>query len=117
MTTDFKPSQVVLRIPPLCDTYRRSEIEHAIALVVFTCAATGDTWRGVPWSEIQDALRAAVENKTEPMCSLIRNPFFCPDIHAAIRAGHAKWDAEPDSGPVSLTPAAIEALRKWVPGG
>lgn len=114
MTAPFKPSQVDLGIPPLVGIFGRAEIEHAISMVVHALAETDNTWRGISWSEIQAVLRADVEAKRDPFCHLLRNPFFKPDIHAAVTAGYATWEGEIGKGPVRLTASAVEALRPWV---
>jgi hypothetical protein len=114
MNAPFRPSDVVISLPPLCGTLGKAEIEYAVAMVVRTLAATDDTWRGVSWGEIQGVMRADLAAARDPFSAMLRNPFFRPDIHAAVAAGHAIWDGDEGSGPVRLTLSAVDALRKWV---
>lgn len=121
--TNFKPSQVVLLRPPLADTMRHAEAEAAAAMIVRTLAVKGDTWRAVTWDEIEDVIATdmtgtvnpltMVRTPIEPLGSLMRNPFFRPDVHDTIRRGFARWTGDP-GGPVEFTDAGIQALSKYV---
>ena len=107
---EFKPSDVVLYVPPLTGTMGRSEAEHAAAVIVRTCAATGDKWRAVEWSEVADVLKAEVEASREPFASLVQNPFFQPSVDDLCRLGFGSRVGTA----VGLNEAGIEALRRWV---
>ena len=114
MTDAFKPSQVVLASIPLVGTLGHAELEYAAALIVRTCQVHGDVWAAHPWTTIGPTLKADRDAGTEPMASLLRNPFFCPDVHLLVEEGFARWTAEPGSGPVELTPLALGSFGRWV---
>jgi len=108
---DFKPSQVSLCVPPLVATMGKGEIEAAASLLVRACHVLGDKWQAVTGKQVADVLRADRAAAREPFTSLIRNPFFRPDIHAAIAAGFIEGDPASE---VKLTEKGLEALRRWV---
>lgn len=120
----FKPSEVLLTVPPLCGTMKRAETEYAAALIVFACTAKGDAWQPVTFADIQAAAKAALEMK-EPSQrdqwarDILGIPFLRPDVQTLIKLGFAEKlsnDGEPIV--VQLTPAALGAIAKrWVPGG
>ena len=86
---DFKPSQVHLGHPPLTATMRHSESEHAAACLVRVCQAHGDTWAPQTWAAMRDVIREDCEAKREPLASLMRNPFFRPEVGRLIADGFA----------------------------
>ena len=114
----FKPSQVVLNaVPPLVGTMGHSECEHAAALIVRACQVRGDAWAPVGPRDIGEVLNADIDARTPPWPALGRNPFFRPDFHKLVACGFAKWIGEGEGEkdqPMELTPAGIEALRRWV---
>jgi len=107
---DFKPSHVVLAVPPLTGTMGRAEREHAAAIIVRTCQVQGDEWKSVTEDQVMAMLTADLEAGTQPFVSLIKNPFFKPDPAALVAAGFAKRDGEA----LELTAKGIEALRPCV---
>lgn len=126
-TTLFKPSEVLLIVPPLVGTMKRAEVEYAAALIVFACAWKGDTWQPIRFREVQAASREALEAKDPTphqqwARDILAVPFFRPDVHSLIALGFAEKlpNKLPGEGEqpmvVQLTPAAFEAIAKrWVP--
>ncbi len=112
MAPDFKPSDVLLLQIPLVGTFRRAEAELAAALIVWTCAGTGDTWRPVTPGDIGEALQPAIEMKQEPVRSW-NNPIVRPCFKSLVELGYAASTFEPGCT-IELTPKGFEALRKWV---
>ncbi len=110
------PSGIPLVGVPLVGALGKAEIEHCAALVIRVCQVRGDKWQAVDAAAIGEMLRAEVDAKHEPFCSLVRNPFFRPDVWALVEKGFGKWVAEP-GGAVELTQVAFEALAKWVNRG
>ena len=108
---DFKPSHVVLRVPPLTATMGKAEIEAAASMLVRVCHALGDEWQSVTWQQIADVMREDMASKREPFASMLTNPFFRPDIHAAIARDFMGGDPK---GEVAFTMKGLEALRRWV---
>ncbi len=112
---DFTPSQVFLNcIPPLTATMGRAEREHAAALLVRACQVMGDRWQPVTPAMLGEVIQADLAAQAEPLSSLNRNPFFCPDFHDLAAKGFARWTEEDGKGPLELTERGIEALRRWV---
>lgn len=109
---DFKPSQVVLAIPPLCGTMGKSEIEYAAALYICACRHFGDEWQPLPPEKIGEAINADLDAKKDPLHSLRDNPFFRPDLHAFVHSEFVNMEYE--HGPIEFTEAGYEAIRKWV---
>lgn len=110
MNVTFKPSQVVLTVPPLAGTMGRSEREHAAAIIVRVCQVKGDVWRAVTWAEAKEVLKSDLDAGIEPMASLLENPFFKPDVGGLTAAGLASRDGDT----TELTEAGIAALARWV---
>lgn len=116
---DFKPSQVIIIVPPLVATMGRAESEHAAALLVLACQCHGDTWGSMTPRQVGEAIQWALDGNRDPWPSLNRNPFFKPDIYELVSKGFARW-TENEGGPVAFTDAGLERLRRWVrvaPGG
>lgn len=118
----FRPSDVILRVPPLTDTMRKTEIECAAALLVATLALRGDEWRPLLWSDVQEAARACRGEKPEGpegpedraasfLWDVQRNPFLRPDFPGLLAGGFATKD---DSGAITFTHEGLAALAKWV---
>ncbi|MFK5283266.1 hypothetical protein ACI3PL_27210, partial [Lacticaseibacillus paracasei] len=84
-------------------------VEAAASLIVRACHALSDEWQAVTAKQIGGVLRADLAATREPFASLLRNPFFRPDIHAAIDAGFVEGDP---AGEVKLTEKGMEALRR-----
>lgn len=110
---DFKPSQVVLIVPPLVATMGRAESEHAAALLVFACATKDDTWGPIEPQEMSKIILTAIKEQREPWHSLNRNPFFKPDFYELVSKGFARWTAE-EGKALAFTDDGIERLRPWV---
>jgi hypothetical protein len=111
---DFKPSQVVIIVPPLVATMGRAESEHAATLLVLACATKGDTWGPIQPEEVGKAIHVALEERREPWHSLNRNPFFKPDFYELVSKGFARWTQEEGKGPIAFTDKGLERLRRWV---
>ncbi len=107
---DFKPSEIYLGGPPLVATMGRSELEHAAAIIVRTCQATGDVWRAVTWAEARLVIEADVAEKRTPFDAIWTNPFVRPDAHGLVAKGFASKDGDA----VALTAQGLEAIRRWV---
>ena len=112
MTVDFKPSNVVLGIPPLCGTMKKAEIEFAATLYICACRHFGNKWQPLEPKLIGEAIRADLESGTEPLASLNHNPFFRPDMYAFVHSEYVHMTEEHE--PIEFTEAGFEALRKWV---
>jgi hypothetical protein len=93
---------------------RKSEREHAAALIVRACHALGDAWKAISLEELVGVLHADAEDKREPFYSLERNPFFRPDFWKLADGEFGRWTGEPGKSPVELTEHGIEAMRRWV---
>jgi hypothetical protein len=113
MAIDFKPSEIQLLTPPLTATMGRSEIEFAAALMVWTCAQSGDAWRAVSGVEIRELITKAIDTKAEPVFDWIRNPFLRPDFHGLQERGFASREVINDLDYIAFTEKGFEALRRW----
>ncbi len=111
--TDYKPSDVFLGAPPLVGTMEHSEVEHAAALLVRTCARHGDAWRDVPAKLVGQTIQADINEAIEPLFGMKDNPFFRPDYSKLIECGYAEWAGE-EKGPIRFTDKGFEAMRRWV---
>lgn len=107
---DFLPSQVHLGAPPLTGTMGKSESEHAAACLVRVCQARGDTWAAHAWATVAKVITEDIEASLEPFASLMRNPFFRPEIGRLVRDEFATIA----DGALAFTPKGFEALRPWV---
>jgi len=105
----LKPSEVVLRVPPLHGIFGKAEAEWVAALIVRACQLQGDEWKAVTAADIGAAMRADIAAKTEPLASLTRNPFFRPDVWQLIERGFARWVGEP-GGAAELLPHAVALI-------
>ena len=118
MSTDYKPSQVVLReATPLIDTFEKAFAEQAGAMLVRACARNGDVWQAVWAKDMGAAIKLDVEEKIEPLFSCNTNPFFRPDFHLLIDKGFAEFVGDDDEGlkrPIRFTDAGLKAMSKWV---
>lgn len=109
----MKPSEVVMGVPPLAATFGKAEAEWAAACIVRACQFHGDTWQPISAPQISEAIHSDIEAKREPFASLMRNPFFSPDVWKLIELGFARW-VDREGGSAELLPPAIEAIRsKW----
>lgn len=113
VTPKYKPSEVVLAVPPLCGTMKKAEVEFAASIVVAACHHFGDKWQPLALKELGVAIRELLEAKAEPWNSLNTNPFFRPDIGALIESPFAE---KGDDGRLSFTMEGFEALKRWVRG-
>lgn len=105
----MKPSDVLLRAPLLYGAFGKAEAEWAAGLIVRACQLQGDEWKPVTAADIGDAMQADIDEKVEPLASLVRNPFFRPDIWQLIERGFARWVNEP-GGAAELLPHAIDLI-------
>ena len=112
VSKEFKPSQVHLGVPPLCDTMGKAEIEHAASMLVAACSRLGDKWQAVEQREMGRAVQAMLDAGGEPWVSLRSNLFFRPDFHALMESDFAEYNEVTDS--FSLTAKGIDSLRRWV---
>lgn len=110
----FRPSQVVLAVPPLCGTMGHAEREFAASLIVRACQARGDAWQPIDLKTLGEVLGDDLAAKVEPWASLNRNPFFRPDFRELADGTFGRWTGEPGESAIELTPAGVEALRRWV---
>lgn len=114
----FKPSQVVLDVPPLPGTFGKSELEHAAAIIVRVSQALGDVWQPATWKQVQSVLRTDATNGTLPFGGenggLLANPFFRPDVYGLVEGGFARDVGEGGEKAFELTPAGIARLERWV---
>lgn len=104
------PSSIRLGLPPLVGTLGSAEIEHAVALLVRACHVRGDRWAPMLWEELQDVLRADMDAKTNPVYSLLRNPFFSPQFDRTVEKGWAAWHGKPGVGKLELAPRTIMTI-------
>lgn len=108
------PSSIRLTAIPLVDTFGSAGIEHAAALIVRTCHARGDRWQAVLWEELDAVMRDDLQAGTQPMASLLRNPFFSPDFDLLVERQWGAWNGPPGRGRLELAPRAIAAMvEKW----
>lgn len=56
----------------------------------------------------------ATMGKSEPLASLVRNPFFRPDVHELVRLSFADWEGAPGESPVTLTASGLGALARHI---
>lgn len=83
---DMKPSHIILTVPPLTDTFRKSEMENAAALMIWILAHNGDTWRPVEPKEIED-LVARPEDKGW-LNSMFSNPLIKFNFSQLVEDGY-----------------------------
>lgn len=107
---DFRPSDVVLHSPPLVAAMGKTQAEHAAAILVLHCRASGDEWRPVPLAALPEFVRAEAGAGREPLASLCRNLLFRPDVHELVSGGYAEWTG----GAIAFTAAGFEALSRHV---
>lgn len=107
---DFKPSDVPLYGVPLTDTFGKTEMEVAAALLVRTLQRGGDTWRPVPSEELLAAAKADMDEDVRPIASLLRNPFLRPDFGALDRRDFTRFDGTSRE----LTALGLDVLRRFV---
>ena len=113
--SDFKPSQVLLIVPPLVGTMKKAEVESAAAVIVRACQVRGDTWQRIEFDDLVAVVKDDVENKREPLSSLMHNPFFRPSFAALSDGSYGRWvDTGKDKHALELTAAGIAAIAKWV---
>jgi len=109
----IKPSQIVLRVPPLTGTMKKTEREVAAALIVRACQVNGDEWKPVDPLELGLVITADINAGTEPLASLNRNPFCRPNFDLLADGTYARWTGEPRKSAIEFTPAGIEAMKRW----
>ncbi len=107
---EFKPSKVILSMPPLTACFGHSEREHAAACIVLYCKINGDKWQPATPKQLGEMLIS--EGEKEPVKYWITNPFFRPDIRDLADLGYATIDEETNA--VAFTSLGIESLRPWV---
>jgi hypothetical protein len=111
---DFRPSEVVISVPPLTGTMGRCESEYAAALLVLACVGKG-RWAPCSREEIFAAFRAAVADQVQPWENLARNPFLRPSFPELLDTPYARLVREEETEQMEFTPAGLERLRIWVP--
>lgn len=112
-TPNFKPSEVIIAIPPLCDTMNKAEIEHAATLYVCACRFYDDKWLSLSPEQMEVAIEHDIEHDIEPLKSLNTNPFFCPCMRSLIDSDYGE---ETSDGKLILTQAGFDAIQeRWVP--
>lgn len=113
----FKPSEVVLSMPPLTACFEKTEAECAAAMLVWALARSCDDWTFIPLKQIGALLGAALDAAPvpEPIASWARNPFFNPDFERLSSNGYiAKQEIAGAKGYV-FTEKGLERLARWVP--
>lgn len=113
---DFKPSQVVLTMPPLTACFGKTEAECAAAMLVWACQQLGDERQRLSLKVLGATLDAALKADPvpEPVRSWGRNPFFRPDFDRLTSDGYIdRSEIDGENGYV-LTPRFFERLAKWV---
>lgn len=108
----MKPSEIVMHVPPLAATMHKAEAEAAAALIVHACAALGDKWQPISARQIGNTLHADVDAKREPWVSLVRNPYWRPDVFELVRRGFARW-VDHEGGSCELTAFAAHVIVRW----
>lgn len=117
-TSTIKPSDIVLRNPPLVGTMGRAECEFAAAVIVRTCQIKNpDEWQPVTPGDVGAMITHDQKHRIEPMYSCCNNPFFRPDFDRLVESGFARWIGEPADvrdrkGPIELTTEGITAAAK-----
>lgn len=109
----MKPSEVFLAAVPLVGTLDHAEAEFAASLIVRVCQVDGDAFAPVISKRVGEVLKADSEAKTEPMASLLLNPFFRPDFYDLVERGFARWLGEPGKSPLELTEGCVARLERW----
>lgn len=125
--SDFKPSQVLIGVPPLVGTLGRSELEQAAAMIILTCQRLGDAWQAVSLEAVQETLCKLGSRPS--LQRFLSNPSFRPDFEALTEAGFAEWRLAHSvvagrgdgtlflSSVIALTDKGLKAIRKWVGPG
>jgi hypothetical protein len=111
-TGDFKPSEVVLAMPPLTACFKKIEAEYAAALLVWYMSRTGDAWQSVTPQQLGNLMGSALDKLPipEPVASWNRKPFFRPDFARLISDGFV---VKGDEG-LAFTELGLNRLRTWV---
>ncbi len=112
---EFKPSQVVLGVPPLTATMGHCETECAAGMIVRYCQIVGDTWQKIRTTNMAQVMMQDLDDNNEPVKSWSTNPFFNPDMRGLHRDGFAVIERDPDGvETIEFTATGYEALRRWV---
>jgi hypothetical protein len=120
----FKPSELVLEVPPFPEAFGSKRHEFAVALMVYTCRMLGDQWGPLLPEAIGGMGIEAAKMGVEPFASLILDARFAPDFPRLVAAQLARWrpdfraalpanmrNGEPA---IELEPRAILKLARWV---
>jgi len=116
VTAAFKPSQVVLIVPPLCACFDKTEAECAAGLLVWASQQLGDEWQRLPLKKLGEVLDVALKSEPvpEPIRSWGGNPFFRPDFDRLTTDGHIeRSEIDGEKGYV-LMPSFFERIARWV---
>lgn len=106
----FKPSDLRIETPiPFLDTFENVETELAAACLARALAVTGDTWRGLQWRELADAMLA----DPGPLAPIMKVPMARPNYHKLVDGGFARWEGGEDVKTLAFTTAGIKRLAKW----
>lgn len=109
-TPDFKPSEIFLN-RWLVNTFKKAEGEQAALILIRYCVQHDDSWQAMPGEAIAATLLHDVNEKVEPICSFVTNPFFNPQAWWLVEEGFAHY---PSDDHIEFTEKGYEALRKWV---
>ncbi|MDP2275263.1 MAG: hypothetical protein Q8K32_31245 [Archangium sp.] len=118
----MRPSDVVLRLPPLTGTFGRAEVEHTAALLIFCCWQLGDAWQPIGIEHIEGLMKQALSHTLpaplgEPwLRSFMTNPFIITSPGSLLQ--HPEWFTAHGVGEETLfgfTELGLEHLRTWVP--
>lgn len=116
MSPEFKPSQVVLTMPPLTACFRKTEAECAAAILVWACQQLGDEWQHLSCKTLSDTLGEALAANPvpEPVRTWGRNPFFRPDFARLTSDGFIEQSEIDGEKGYLMTPRFFEQLAPWV---
>jgi len=113
----YKPSAVILDMPPLTATFGHSEEECAGALLIWTLSKDGDEWKFISLKRMGELMQEAITAKPvpNPIAWWVTNPFFHPDFESLVKHGFIEkqeTEGEPSFG---FMEKAFEKIEKWVP--
>lgn len=110
----MKPSDVVMFRSwiPLVDTFGRTELEWAAALLVRTCQLNGDVFAAHPPKAIGETMKRDRASRLDPWAGLMGNPFLRPDFRGLAEKGFVEFLGDVDAGaPVQFTAKGLVVLE------